>query len=233
MTWDSSKNTGDTLTAIEWDDHVIDQKGHKLRHQILGIDEINIEGLLGEPSTLITHKGLTTGIHGVSGTIVGSNDSITLTNKTLDASMNSISNIVNSCIKSTAAIVESKLAFNTSTGHIHDGTTAKILSHVFASQTRLLNTPYQNSNARPMMIIATARCSISVATGFAWVQGKSDASSNPVTVASGIVGIESGLLNEDNSFQIMFICQPSEYYQLDSSSNNGTVTLGLWFEALL
>lgn len=84
MAWDTTKLTGDTLTATEWDDHVTDQKGHKTRHQLAGVDEISIAGLGGEPSTLTTHKGLTTGTHGVTGTIVGTSDSQALTNKSVN-----------------------------------------------------------------------------------------------------------------------------------------------------
>ncbi|MDP2363884.1 MAG: hypothetical protein Q8M94_08960, partial [Ignavibacteria bacterium] len=43
---------------------------HKTRHQDGGADEISVAGLSGEPAELTTHKGLTTGTHGVgAGTI--------------------------------------------------------------------------------------------------------------------------------------------------------------------
>jgi hypothetical protein len=44
---------------------------------------------------LTTHQNATTGIHGVTGNIVGTSDSQTLTNKTIDGSSNTISNIAN------------------------------------------------------------------------------------------------------------------------------------------
>ncbi len=47
---------------------------------------------------LNTHETATTGIHGVTGNIVGTSDSQTLTNKTIDASSNTISNIANSSL---------------------------------------------------------------------------------------------------------------------------------------
>jgi len=57
---------------------------HAASHQNGGGDEISLAGLDGEPSTLTTHKGLTTGIHGVgAGAIVGTTLTQTLTNKTL------------------------------------------------------------------------------------------------------------------------------------------------------
>jgi len=57
---------------------------HSARHEDGGADEINIAGLAGEPAELATHKGLTTGVHGVgTGAIVGTTLTQTLTNKTL------------------------------------------------------------------------------------------------------------------------------------------------------
>jgi hypothetical protein len=47
---------------------------------------------------LTTHETATTGIHGVTGHIVGTSDSQTLTNKTIDGSSNTISNIANSSL---------------------------------------------------------------------------------------------------------------------------------------
>jgi hypothetical protein len=47
---------------------------------------------------LTTHQNATTGIHGVTGNIVGTSDSQTLTNKTIDGSSNTLSNIANSSL---------------------------------------------------------------------------------------------------------------------------------------
>jgi len=41
-----------------------DPKLHKATHENAGGDEMSLAGLDGEPSTLATHKGLTTGVHG-------------------------------------------------------------------------------------------------------------------------------------------------------------------------
>jgi hypothetical protein len=50
-------------------------------------------------SAVSTHSGLTTGVHGVTGNVVGTSDSQTLTNKTIDASSNTLLNIPNSSLE--------------------------------------------------------------------------------------------------------------------------------------
>ncbi len=95
---------------------------------------------------------------------------------------------------------------------------------------RVLNTTYTAPATRSVMVHATVRCAITLAGGNAYVQGKSDSSSPPTTVASGIVGIQAGLLNEDNSFQISFVVAAGVNYRIDSATTNGTTTLGKWFE---
>jgi hypothetical protein len=47
---------------------------------------------------LTTHQNATTGVHGVTGNIVGTSDSQTLTNKTIDGSSNTLSNIDNTSL---------------------------------------------------------------------------------------------------------------------------------------
>lgn len=59
-------------------------------------------------SALTTHEADTT-THGTTGAIVGTSDSQTLTNKTIDADSNTLSNIANAQIKAAAAIAYSKL----------------------------------------------------------------------------------------------------------------------------
>ena len=49
----------------------------------------------GVGGNLTTHENATTGVHGVTGNIVGTSDSQTLTNKTIDGNSNTLSNIDN------------------------------------------------------------------------------------------------------------------------------------------
>ena len=98
---------------------------------------------------------------------------------------------------------------------------------------RALNTTYTNTNQYSVLVLITLRCAITVAAGSAYAQAKSDSASPPTTLASGVVGIESGLLNEDNTFQLSFLAEAGKNYRVDSTVANGTVTLGKWMEVAL
>lgn len=95
---------------------------------------------------------------------------------------------------------------------------------------RALNTTYTNTGTRSIMVTATVRCAVTLAGGNAYVQGMSDTATPSVTIATGLVGIQAGLLGEDNSFQISFIVAAGKTYQITPSATNGTCTLGVWFE---
>ncbi len=110
---------------------------------------------------------------------------------------------------------------------------SRIRSDVTVS--RALNTTYSNNDAvRTLHVTATVRCAISLDGGNAYIQGKAEVTAgDPAAVASGIVGIEAGLLNEDNSYEVNFYVMPGEKYRIDSSTTDGTVTLGKWFETYI
>jgi hypothetical protein len=61
-------------------------------------------------ASFTAHTGASSGVHGVVGTVVGTSDSQALTNKTIDADSNTITNIENADIKVGAAIDATKIA---------------------------------------------------------------------------------------------------------------------------
>jgi hypothetical protein len=99
-----------------------------------------------------------------------------------------------------------------------------------ATASRALDTTYTNLSLSVLLVQATVRCAVSVAGGNAYVQAKMDTATPPTVIASGKVGIEAGLLSEDNSFQVSFLVNPGGTYILTTAATNGTVTLGNWFE---
>lgn len=74
----------------------------------------------GIEGAIDTHIADTT-THGTTGNVVGHTDIQTLTNKSIDSDNNTITNIVNTDVKAAAAIAESKLAMDDTTGHTHTG----------------------------------------------------------------------------------------------------------------
>ncbi len=55
---------------------------------------------LAEEADLTAHTGASTGVHGVTGAVVGTTDTQTLTNKSIDGSTNTLTNIPNSALSS-------------------------------------------------------------------------------------------------------------------------------------
>lgn len=99
-----------------------------------------------------------------------------------------------------------------------------------ATASRALDTTYTNTSAAILAVHLTVRCAVTLAGGNAYVQAKMDTASPPTVNASGLMGIQAGLLGEDNSFQLSFWVNPGGTYRVVSSALNGTVTLGRWFE---
>lgn len=84
--------------------------------------------------------------HGVAGAIVGTTDSQALTNKTIDASLNTLSNIANSMVAAGAAIAESKLALDHSTASLSTST-ATVAGNLATHLADLAN-PHQVTKAQ-------------------------------------------------------------------------------------
>lgn len=93
-------------------------------------------------SALSAHTGASSGVHGVTGSVVGTTDSQVLTNKTIDADSNTITNIENADIKVGAAIDATKIAngsvSNTEFQYL-DGVTSAIQGQIDGKQATLNN----------------------------------------------------------------------------------------------
>lgn len=73
-------------------------------------------------ATLSAHTGASTGVHGVSGSVVGTTSTQTLTNKTISGSSNTITNIPNSATTGTASVIPDTLVLRSGTGDIYGNT---------------------------------------------------------------------------------------------------------------
>lgn len=88
-------------------------------------------------SALTAHTGANNGVHGVVGNVVGTTDIQTLTNKTINADNNTITNIDDNEIKANAAINATKIGAgtvdNTEFGYL-DGVTSAIQTQIDSKQ---------------------------------------------------------------------------------------------------
>ena len=73
------------------------------------VDDDNIAATIARDSEITTHSDTTSGVHGATGNIIGTTDTQTLTNKTIDADSNTVSNIEDADIKTGANISADKL----------------------------------------------------------------------------------------------------------------------------
>jgi len=100
--------TGQTWTQFSGQGSVTAGSGITVDGLEVSIDRATVDTWYdpaGEATSVVgTHAGLTS-THGVTGDIVGTSDSQTLTNKTIDASDNTISNIANSSLTNSSITV--------------------------------------------------------------------------------------------------------------------------------
>jgi len=92
--------------------------GAKVRHMAIGEDLRNSA----------THIDATAA-HGATGAVVGTTNTQTLTNKTIDAASNTISNIANANVASAAAIADTKLATISTAGKVQNSATTATSSN--------------------------------------------------------------------------------------------------------
>jgi hypothetical protein len=106
---------------------------------------------------------------------------------------------------------------------------------VDVTSSRLLNTTYtNNNNTRTLQIKVCATCATPGGAGVALMIVLADNATPPVTQVSGHVGLNLGLANESNVFQIVADIAPGLNYRVNAVIiGTGSVTLDKWFEIFI
>jgi len=100
-----------------------------------------------------------------------------------------------------------------------------VMSNDNVTAVRSLDTSYINSNSRSINVFVTAKAQITADNGTAIFFGNSTTGQ-----LSGKIGIESGLLGQNDTSRLIFVVAPNSDYTINSSANNGSVTLEDWRE---
>lgn len=117
---------------------------HLIKHDLKVLGDIIPTGLVDGRDVSVdgtvqdAHIAATSGVHGVSGNIVGTSDTQTLSNKTINSDNNSISNIADANIKIAAGINVSKLADGSVTNSAFQNLSGLASSAVGISDTQTL-----------------------------------------------------------------------------------------------
>lgn len=130
--------------------------------------------------------------HGTTGDIVGTSDSQTLTNKTIDVASNTISNIVNANVSASAAIAKSKLAAGTASRvEVTDGSGLLTESAITSTELTYLddNEPLTSATLTDNTAVAA------VVTGCSWAVASFNAVGLSYTLSRGASNIERGIVN--------------------------------------
>ncbi len=94
-------------------------------------------------------------------------------------------------------------------------------------------TVYTNNESESLFVTVSASCISTLLNDNAYMQAFSDINADPVTAASGIVGIESGIAGEKVSTQLSFIVRPTHKYKVTQTLTAGSsITIGKWFETI-
>jgi hypothetical protein len=100
-----SSFTGQSWTQFSGQGSVTAGEGITVDGLEVSIDRTTVDDWYEASGAVSTHSDLTTGVHGVTGDVVGTSDQQTLTNKTIDASSNTLSNIANSSLTNSSITV--------------------------------------------------------------------------------------------------------------------------------
>lgn len=140
-------SSGNTLTITRNRDGSTAQAhsaGAVVRHMVIGRD-------LQEAND---HIEASTGVHGVSGSVVGTSDSQTLTNKTISGASNTLSNIPNSATTATNSNTPSTIVARDGSGNFSAGTvTANLTGNVTGAVTGNASTATALQTARDFQIL--------------------------------------------------------------------------------
>jgi hypothetical protein len=131
--------TGQSWTQFSGQGSVTAGSGITVDGLEVSIDRTTVDDWYEAAGAVSTHSDVTTGVHGVTGDVVGTSDSQTLTNKTIDASSNTLSNIANtSLVNDSITINGSATALGGSitldTDDIEEGTTNQYFTDTRAKE---------------------------------------------------------------------------------------------------
>ena len=145
--------SGNTLTIVRGIDGSSGQAhsaGAAIRHMAIGRDyrEAN------------THENATSGVHGVTGSVVGTSDTQTLTNKSISGTANTLTGIPNSATTATSANTASAIVARDASGNFSAGTiTANVTGTVTGNITGNAATATALQTARDFQILGDVEAS--------------------------------------------------------------------------
>ena len=145
--------SGNTLTIVRGIDGSTGQAhsaGAAVRHMAIGRDyrEAN------------THENATSGVHGVTGSVVGTTDTQTLTNKSISGTANTLTGIPNSATTATSANTASAIVARDASGNFSAGTvTANLTGNVTGAVTGNASTATALQTARDFQILGDVEAS--------------------------------------------------------------------------